>query len=99
MNANIRRILLVLFVGASLFIAINLFVLAKARPYTKASEQSAYVAIVLGARVYPSGRLSPMLEDRIQTALELYQQGKVKRILVSGDNGRPITVSAMRIIW
>lgn len=76
-------------IGASLFIGINLFVLGKARPYTQNPDPSAYVAIVLGARVYPGGRLSPMLEDRIQTALELYQRGKVKRILVSGDHARP----------
>jgi len=44
------------------------------------------VAIVFGASVYSSGELSPMLEDRVKTALALYQEHKVDRILVSGDN-------------
>jgi len=46
----------------------------------------ARVAIVLGARVYSSGRLSAMLRDRVDTAVELYKAGKVDKLLVSGDN-------------
>ena len=44
------------------------------------------VAIVFGARVYPSGRLSAMLRDRVDTAISLYEAGKVDKLLVSGDN-------------
>jgi SanA protein len=44
------------------------------------------VAIVFGASVYSNGLLSPMLEDRVKTALLLYRAQKVDRILVSGDN-------------
>ena len=44
------------------------------------------VAIVYGARVYPSGRLSAMLQDRMDTAIALYSAGKVRKLLVSGDN-------------
>jgi len=44
------------------------------------------VALVLGAGVYPDGRLSPMLEDRVLTAIDLYQAGKVDKLLMSGDN-------------
>lgn len=47
------------------------------------------VAIVFGASVHPNGDLSQMLEDRVETAIALYQAGKVDRILVSGDNRRP----------
>lgn len=49
---------------------------------------SAYTVIVLGASVRPDGSLSPILKDRVDTALELYQTKKVKRILVSGDHGQ-----------
>jgi len=45
-------------------------------------------AIVLGARVYADGTLSPVLSDRVRCAIELYRAGKVKRVLVSGDHGR-----------
>lgn len=47
------------------------------------------VAIVFGASVYSNGDLSPILEDRIDTAIELYKARKVDRILVSGDNRHP----------
>ena len=44
------------------------------------------VAIVFGARVYSNGRLSGMLRDRVDAAVELYKMGKVSKLLVSGDN-------------
>lgn len=44
------------------------------------------VAVVFGARVYTDGRLSAMLRDRVETAVQLYHAGKVQKLLVSGDN-------------
>ncbi len=44
------------------------------------------VAIVFGARIYPDGRLSAMLQDRVETAAQLYHAGKVQKLLLSGDN-------------
>ncbi|HIC89088.1 MAG TPA: hypothetical protein EYP04_06770 [Anaerolineae bacterium] len=44
------------------------------------------VAIVFGAGVLPGGRLTPMLADRVETAAALYQQGRVRKLLMSGDN-------------
>lgn len=46
----------------------------------------AKVVIILGARVYPN-RLSDMLADRVDTAIDLYNLGIVEKILVSGDHG------------
>lgn len=46
------------------------------------------IAIVLGARVYPSGRLSGMLRDRVETAVALYHAGKVEKIIMTGDNSQ-----------
>ncbi len=43
-------------------------------------------AIVFGAGVYPGGRLSPVLVDRMRTAIALYQEGKVDKLLLTGDN-------------
>src|SRR5262245_48008061 len=43
------------------------------------------VAVVFGASVYGNGDLSPILADRVNTAIELYGAHKVDRILVSGD--------------
>jgi SanA protein len=50
------------------------------------SVRTERVAIVFGARVYGSGRLSSMLRDRVDTAIDLYKRGKVQKLLVSGDN-------------
>lgn len=43
------------------------------------------VAIVFGAAVW-SGKPSPMLEDRVMVAVDLYKAGKVEKIIMSGDN-------------
>ncbi|WP_283132869.1 SanA/YdcF family protein [Rhizohabitans arisaemae] len=45
------------------------------------------VALVLGAGI-PYGTPSPMLARRLDLAADLYRTGKVRAILLSGDNGR-----------
>jgi len=40
-------------------------------------------ALVLGAAAYPS-RLSDILQDRVDTAIELYKAGKAKTLIMSG---------------
>lgn len=44
------------------------------------------VAIVFGASVRGDGRLSDVLRDRMDTAISLYENGRVQKLLVSGDN-------------
>jgi SanA protein len=46
------------------------------------------VALVLGAGLWPDGSLTPVLADRVATAADLYQAGKVEKLLCSGDNRR-----------
>jgi SanA protein len=46
------------------------------------------VVIVPGCRVHDDGTPSATLEDRLAGALELYEAGKVERVLVSGDHSR-----------
>jgi SanA protein len=48
----------------------------------------AQAALVLGAQVMPNGAPSSMLSDRIDAAAELYEAGKVDKLLLSGDHGR-----------
>lgn len=48
--------------------------------------EPARVAVVFGAAVYTDGRLSTVLRDRMDTAVALYQAGKVDKLLLSGDN-------------
>lgn len=44
------------------------------------------VAIVFGAGLWRDGSPTPVLRDRIETAAKLYTSGKVKKLLMSGDN-------------
>ncbi len=61
----------------------------KAKIYTEETLPNTYqTGIILGAKVYPDGGLSDMTKDRSDTAIELYQQKKVSKLLVSGDHGR-----------
>lgn len=53
---------------------------------TDNSLQTPRVAIVFGAGVLSDGQPSPILADRIITAVELYRAGRIKKILMSGDN-------------
>lgn len=46
------------------------------------------VAVVLGSKVHESGRPSALLADRLDRALDLYREGRVRRVLVSGALGR-----------
>lgn len=79
--------------GILLFILIffvNYKILSFASPYIYQNQNQVPVAqavLVLGAKVKTNGSLSSILEDRAQTALELYQAKKVEKILVSGDHG------------
>lgn len=49
---------------------------------------SAQAAIVLGARVFPDGRLCDMLADRVATAVDLYKSNRVEKLIMTGDHGR-----------
>lgn len=52
------------------------------------TDFQADAVLVLGAGVRADGTPSHMLEDRLLTALALYQAGVCPKILVSGDHGR-----------
>lgn len=49
-------------------------------------ENPPRIAIVFGARVWEGGEPSPVLYDRVVTAVELYRAKRVKKLLMSGDN-------------
>jgi SanA protein len=44
------------------------------------------VAIVFGAGLQRNGSPTPLLEDRVATAAQLYFDGEVEKLLLSGDN-------------
>ena len=53
--------------------------------YSAADVPPAPIALVLGAQVYPDGTPSGFLAARLDLARQLFDTGKVKVILVSGD--------------
>ena len=44
--------------------------------------------VVLGCAVRPDGTPSPMLAERLQKSVELYEAGAAPKLLMSGDNGQ-----------
>jgi vancomycin permeability regulator SanA len=67
--------------------AINAAVIGSASDNIRdfSAEEEYGVAVVFGAKVHEGGTLSAMLEDRMSAAVALYREGKVKKLLVSGD--------------
>ena len=98
---NARRIWLFLGLFLILVVlGINVFVHEQSKPFIFARPEittsepntvtakipTADIAILLGASVFKNGELTPLLADRADTAIDLYKNGYVKRILVTGDN-------------
>jgi SanA protein len=81
-------------VAAGLFVVVfNAVIISFAAPYIHdisniSDIESADCALVPGALVYGSGQLSWVLQDRVDYAIELYNAGKVKKLLFSGDHGQ-----------
>ena len=60
---------------------------ARGRIFTVANSPNfGSPVLVLGAGIYSDGEPTAVLEERLRTALDLYQDGKVTWFLVSGDN-------------
>ena len=73
-----------------LVLAANAYIVISTRGEATSDISSlphAQAAIVPGAQVNADGTMSLMLADRVQRAVELWEAGKVDRILVSGDHG------------
>ncbi|UQZ84849.1 vancomycin high temperature exclusion protein [Paenibacillus konkukensis] len=85
-------LLLILLLAAPVACAlgINAYVQSAAAPYIVGVQDApeADAILVLGARVYPDGSVSSMLNDRLEVGLELHKAGKASKFIVSGDHGQ-----------
>ncbi len=91
-----RRVILSLFVislvGLSCIYLINrhIYSVGDAKLQTSMTEipveNPPRIAIVFGTKVWDDKSPSPVLYDRVVTAVELYRAGRVEKILMSGDN-------------
>lgn len=82
------KILLILFAAA---VFINLYIQFSTKKYIFSDSESVpkvYTGLVLGSLVFENGNPSGVVRQRLDTTVELYRAGKIKRILVSGDHGQ-----------
>lgn len=81
---------LLIVLGASIYLYINYKIVKFSREYIVSIEEApeSEAALVLGALVYKSGRVSPILGDRLDYGIELYKKNKVSKLLLSGDHGQ-----------
>lgn len=83
------RILLSLTAATVLLLGLpTLTALLSSRAHTYSADEApaAQVAIVFGAGLNRDGSPGAVLRDRVSTAADLYFNGKVQKLLMSGDN-------------
>ena len=100
MKKAIKKLIILIVVFAIVAGGINALVIARGSKEIVSFDEAVAAAdsgqaqdqadciLVLGAQVKPDGTPSKMLKDRLDTAIELYQQGAAPKLLMSGDNGR-----------
>lgn len=94
---NLKKCLLWLFIMALLIVAvpvgINDWVIQSTASHILTTEKASGLEdvdciLVLGCAVRPDGSPSPMLAERLQKGVELYENGAAPKLLLSGDNGQ-----------
>lgn len=88
----VLRILAVLVIFATLGLGLPRLITALyalPRLYRVDQAPARPVAIVFGAGLWWDGRPTPVLRDRVATAVELYLAGKVQKLLMSGTSTSP----------
>ncbi len=94
MKKKIKLIIRICLLAATilliLIIVSNAIIIYKSRGfiYNNVTDVPAkYTVIVLGAKVSPGGVPSNYLHDRLDKAIEIYNNHKAQRFLLSGDHG------------
>jgi vancomycin permeability regulator SanA len=72
--------------AATGLLRMGMLVFGRNHSYPPDAVPPAPVALVLGAGLNRDGTPGVVLQDRVRMAVELYETGKVKKILMSGDN-------------
>lgn len=82
--------------GCLAVIVPNIIVVCATAKQLDADPADGATALILGAKVHKDGRLSDMLRDRMDTGIALYHEGKVQKLLLSGDDSGVGEVRAMK---
>ena len=88
-----RFLILIVILGLCLLFGIDFYVRSSTKdriisPEDISSVSDADCILVLGAGIRTDGSPSPMLQDRLNTGIALYQNGAAPKLLMSGDHGR-----------
>jgi vancomycin permeability regulator SanA len=85
-----KPIIKLLILAGLVFLAINYYVEHVGAKYIYPPDEvpEADAVLILGAYVFPDGKLSDMLQDRVTVGYDLYIRGKAAKVIVSGDHGR-----------
>ncbi|MGN1372139.1 MAG: vancomycin high temperature exclusion protein [Candidatus Coprovivens sp.] len=83
---------IIIFIIITITISINLYVIATTRKLILTSNnidnpKNIDCILVLGAGIWDN-KPSPMLKDRLDEAINLYQKGLASKIIMSGDHGQ-----------
>ena len=92
MKNLIKITCIIIFIIITITIFINLYVIATTRKLILTSDKidnakDIDCIIVLGAGIWDN-KPSPMLKDRLDEAINLYQKGLASKIIMSGDHGQ-----------
>lgn len=85
-----RWLIWLIVIGIIFAVCVNWTMARRATPQIQAiiaEVPTSSVALVFGAGLKRNGTPSDALGDRVQTAVELYRAGKVRKLLLTGDNG------------
>ncbi len=90
-NKTVLMILICFSVAAIYALSVNFYMIGTASEYILTYDEAEEIEnvdciLVLGAKVYGS-ELSHMLEDRVNTSIELYEREAAPKIIMSGDHG------------
>lgn len=92
MKRIIKYFIILIIVGISIVLSINFYVILSTKKQivdlSNLKNKNDYdCIIVLGAGIW-GDKPSPMLQDRLDEAIKLYEEGIAPKIIMSGDNGR-----------
>ncbi len=94
MRKHIKKVfifcLILLVLGVISSFLINYRIQTFTREYILSLDEvpESQAALVLGALVYENGNVSPILADRLDVGIELYNKKTVDKLLLSGDHGQ-----------
>jgi vancomycin permeability regulator SanA len=102
MKIKILKVFIILCVIGTIFVfGINYYILYlnKTTAVTIAEVPTTTIAMVFGGGMKVDGSMSDMQADRVKVGVTLYKLGKVKKLLMTGDDGRihGDEVDAMRL--